>query len=233
MKKITRFLAFAAIAALPFAFTSCDDDDDYWYGPDGYWWSSYNGGAYGWNNGYYDGSRDDQTDQTVVEAQTLNGMWNGQMAYTTVEGNQSNTDYFNAQMTFVQNSPTSTKGVGTEYDYYLNQDGTVAKDTTLKFNWYIADNGDIYVKYGSGATFVMDISASQHGFLLDGDNGTFAGYMIGTNNNDLIQFNFSRVQSEAKANVTRAAGNTVSEVFGSRLVDRLGAASKMSLPKNR
>lgn len=233
MKKITRFLAFAAIAALPFAFTSCDDDDDYWYGPDGYWWSSYNGGAYGWNNGYYDGSRDDQTDQTVVEAQTLNGMWNGQIAYTTVEGNQSYTDYFNAQMTFVQNSPTSTKGVGTEYDYYLNQDGTVAKDTTLKFNWYIADNGDIYVKYGSGATFVMDISASQHGFLLDGDNGTFAGYMIGTNNDDLIQFNFSRVQSEAKANVTRAAGNTVSAVFGSKLVDRLGAASKMSLPKNR
>ena len=234
MKKITRFLAFAAIAALPFAFTSCDDDD-YWDGPgdDYYWWSNYDNGNYGWNNGYYNGNDEDQTDQIVIEAQTLNGMWRGQMAYTTVDGNQSKTDYFNAEMTFVQNSTNATKGVGTEYDHYLHDNGKVVNDQTLSFNWYIDDTGDIYVKYGSGATFVMDISASQHGFVLDGNNGTFAGYMIGTNNQDLIHFDFSRVSSQAKANMTRTAATTSTAFFGSNLVDRLGKASHMSLPKNR
>lgn len=29
MKKITRILTVLAVAALPFAFTSCDDDYDY------------------------------------------------------------------------------------------------------------------------------------------------------------------------------------------------------------
>ena len=79
----------------------------------------------------------------------------------------------------------------------------------------------------------MDISASQHGFVLDGNNGTFAGYMIGTNNQDLIHFDFSRVSSQAKANMTRTAATTSTAFFGSNLVDRLGKASHMSLPKNR
>ena len=74
MKKITRFLALAAVAALPFAFTSCDDDD-YWDGPrdDYYWWSNYDNGNYGWNNGYYNGNDEDRTDQMVIEAQMVAG----------------------------------------------------------------------------------------------------------------------------------------------------------------
>lgn len=79
----------------------------------------------------------------------------------------------------------------------------------------------------------MDISAKQHGFVLDGNNDAFAGYMIGTNNQDLIQFDFSRVSSQAKANMTRTAATTSTAFFGYNLVDRLGKASHMSLPKNR
>ncbi len=38
---------------------------------------------------------------------------------------------------------------------------------TLKFTWYIDNNGDIYIRYNdSGATYVMDVGAHQYGFLL-------------------------------------------------------------------
>lgn len=233
MRKITKFLALAAIAALPFAFTSCDDDD-YWYDDygDGPWWYRYDDGGYSWNDNDY--NRGDNNDQLTIvdEAQVLNGEWRGQMIYRSSD--QANPDQFNADMIFTQNSTKSTKGTGTEYDYYLNQDGSIAADTLLRFNWYIEDNGDIYVKYGSGATFVMDIDADTHGFTLDEDKGVFYGYMIGTNNNDLIQFDFNRVTSNAKANPTRALLDLTTTKFGSERAPRITSTpAVMSLPKNR
>ena len=230
MKKITRILTVLAVAALPFAFTSCDDDD-YWYGDSYPWWYNYHedGGRWGYDNDYNDDNNQGNT--LVDEAQVLNGEWNGTMAYT--NGNDGTTDQFYATMTFVQNNSNAIKGTGTEYDYYRNADGSVGNSQTLHFSWYIDNNGDIYVKYDSGSTFVMDMNASQHGFYLDEATGIFRGYMIGTNNSDLIQFDFTRQTSGAKGSKGLKAVSPKTTTFGADVVDRISLTGKMSLPGRR
>ena len=58
MKRFSSFLTLLVMAALPFTFTSCDDD---WY--DGYDW---------YDKPYYDA-----TENAIALAQTLNGTWTG------------------------------------------------------------------------------------------------------------------------------------------------------------
>lgn len=229
MKKITRILTVLAVAALPFAFTSCDDDYDYWYGDTYPWWYNYHEDGGRWD---YGDNNDDNPGNTLVdEAQVLNGEWNGTMAYT--NGNDGTTDQFYATMTFVQNNSNAIKGTGTEYDYYRNADGSVANSQTLHFTWYIDNNGDIYVKYDSGSTFVMDMNASQHGFYLDEARGVFQGYMIGTNNSDLIHFDFTRQTSGAKSSKGQKAVSPKTTTFGANVIDRISLTGKMSLPGRR
>lgn len=229
MKKITRILTVLAVAALPFAFTSCDDDYDYWYGDTYPWWYNYHEDGGRWD---YGDNNDDNPGNTLVdEAQVLNGEWNGTMVYT--NGNDGTTDQFYATMTFVQNNSNAIKGTGTEYDYYRNADGSVGNSQTLHFSWYIDNNGDIYVKYDSGSTFVMDMNASQHGFYLDEATGVFRGYMIGTNNSDLIQFDFTRQTSGAKGSKGLKAVSPKTTTFGADVVDRISLTGKMSLPGRR
>lgn len=228
MKKITRILTVLAVAALPFAFTSCDDDD-YWYGDTYPWWYNYHEDDGRWD---YGDNNDDNPGNTLVdEAQVLNGEWNGTMAYT--NGSDGTTNQFYATMTFVQNNSNAIKGTGTEYDYYRNDDGSVANSQTLHFTWYIDNNGDIYVKYDSGSTFVMDMNASQHGFYLDEATGVFRGYMIGTNNSDLIYFDFTRQTSGAKSSKGQKAVSPKTTTFGADVVDRISLTGKMSLPGRR
>lgn len=229
MKKITRILTVLAVAALPFAFTSCDDDYDYWYGDTYPWWYNYHEDDGRWD---YGDNNDDNPGNTLVdEAQVLNGEWNGTMAYT--NGSDGTTNQFYATMTFVQNNSNAIKGTGTEYDYYRNDDGSVGNSQTLHFSWYIDNNGDIYVKYDSGSTFVMDMNASQHGFYLDEATGIFRGYMIGTNNSDLIQFDFTRQTSGAKSSKGQKAVSPKTTTFGADVVDRISLTGKMSLPGRR
>lgn len=200
MKKIFTLIATAMLVASPAFFTSCDDDpwDDPWM--DAYNNANYNGGGYQDNNG-----------NTVLdEAEILNGEWDGTMTYT--NGDNGQRSQFYANMTFVQNNSNAIKGTGTEVDYTLDANGNVSDTQTLKFNWYIDENtGDIYIRYltGNGLTFVMDLSASQHGFRLDEANEAFYGYMIGTNNNDLIYIDLKRqTNNEAKAATRAAAGSS-------------------------
>jgi hypothetical protein len=229
MKKITSILTVLAVAALPFAFTSCDDDYDYWYGDTYPWWYNYHEDGGRWD---YGDNNDDNPGNTLVdEAQVLNGEWNGTMVYT--NGSNGTTDQFYATMTFVQNNSNAIKGTGTEYDYYRNADGSVGNSQTLHFSWYIDNNGDIYVKYDSGSTFVMDMNASQHGFYLDEATGIFRGYMIGTNNSDLIQFDFTRQTSGAKGSKGLKAVSPKTTTFGADVVDRISLTGKMSLPGRR
>ena len=65
---------------------------------------------------------------------------------------------------------------------------------TLTFSWYVDDpTGDIYIRYdGTGKTFVLDASSTQNGFYLDSDyfNGCMIG--VGTSNDDIIDFDFTR-----------------------------------------
>lgn len=237
MKKIMTFMAAAMLIAAPALFTSCDDDDpwDYpWYyedyGDDGPWWYSYDDGDWRWNNDYYNDNDYNAGNTIIDEAQVLNGQWNGQMVYT--NGDTGEKDQFYATMTFVQNSTNAIKGTGMEYDYYLNADGTVGDNQTLQFSWYITDNGDIYIRYASGTTFVLDLNASQHGFYLDEPTGVFQGYMVGSNNNDMIQFDFTRQTSNAKKS-TRATVSPAVTTFGTDNGLKIATAARMSLPKNR
>lgn len=228
MRKFKFMMAAALVFAAPMLFTSCDDDpwyDDGWRYDD-QWWSGYDDGGWNWNEnywdngGYYNGDDQGQGNTVLDEAEVLNGKWGGQMVYT--NGDTGEQSQFYANMTFARNDGNAIKGTGIEVDYTLNSNNEVDKQQTLEFNWYIDENtGDIYIHYltPSGSTFVMDISASQHGFeLVEGQY--FRGYMIGTNNRDMIYIDLDRVTNNEAKSGTRAAGwrsfgsNIIKEVKG-------------------
>ena len=222
MKKILTFVAAALLMAAPALFTSCDDDPWYWYGDDTPWWYGYDDGGYGWNDNYYDngGNNSDEGTDAYDEAEVLQGEWEGPMVYTNGDTGQKSSFY--ANMTFVRNNSNAIKGTGTEIDYTLDSNGKIDhQNDPLKFNWYIDEqSGDIYIKYtntDNKSTFVMDASAKQHGFQLDENSGTFGGYMLGTNNNDMIYIELKRVQNNSAKKLTRSTATTHT-FFGSTSV---------------
>jgi hypothetical protein len=222
MKKIFTFVAAALLMAAPALFTSCDDDPWYWYGDDTPWWYGYDDGGYGWNDNYYDngGNNSDEGTDAYDEAEVLQGEWEGPMVYTNGDTGQKSSFY--ANMTFVRNNSNAIKGTGTEIDYTLDSNGKIDhQNDPLKFNWYIDEqSGDIYIKYtntDNKSTFVMDASAKQHGFQLDENSGTFGGYMLGTNNNDMIYIELKRVQNNSAKKLTRSTATTHT-FFGSTSV---------------
>ena len=190
MKKFNRIWMWMAIAAASFSFTSCDDDD--------YWYDDYNHGGWGWNQGdWNNGSNGSQDDNLLSEAQTLIGDWRGSVMLSELaEDGQSRDNYsFNAEMTFYQtgNKVNTLCGDGIEQDY-IEETG---ETKTLKFTWYIDNNGDIYIRYNkSGFTYVMDLGSSQSGFYLGEEKGrdVFYGYMIGTGKakGDVMQIDLVR-----------------------------------------
>lgn len=200
------------VVAVPMTFTSCDDDP----------WDRYDG--WYWDDDYYDrgGYYNDDTDQgnTVLdEADVLCGEWDGTMIYT--NGDDGSQDRFYANMTFVRANSNAIKGTGTEVDYTLDEQGNEDSSQTLKFNWYINDKtGDIHIKYltTNQTTFVMDLNATQHGFNLTKDadgNGTFSGYMIGTNTKDMILIDLkSIVNNEAKKAGVSTRATAATRSFG-------------------
>jgi hypothetical protein len=220
MKKIFTLVAAALLVAAPALFTSCDDDP-YWYDDDEPWWYDYDDGGYGWNDNYYNNGGNDNDGSTAYdEAEVLQGEWDGTMVYTNGDNGQRSSFY--ANMTFVRNNSNAIKGTGTEIDYTLDSNGNIAEQNDpLKFNWYIDEQtGDIYIKYTNTqnqATYVMDASAKQHGFQLDENSGTFGGYMLGTNNNDMIYIELKRVQNNSAKKLTRSTATTHT-FFGSTSV---------------
>lgn len=220
MKKIFTYLAAAPIVAAPTLFTSCDDDP-YWYDDDEPWWYDYDDGGYGWNDNYYNnGGNDNDGSYAYNEAEVLQGEWDGTMVYTNGDNGQRSSFY--ANMTFVRNNSDAIKGTGTEIDYTLDSNGKIdQQNDPMKFNWYIDEqSGDIYIKYtntDNKSTFVMDASASQHGFSLNENAGTFSGYMLGTNNNDMIYIELKRVQNNSAKKLTRSTATTHT-FFGSTSV---------------
>lgn len=223
MKRLPMTLMALAVAVMPFLFASCDDDDwdddnpwdngFNWHNP---WWYSYDNGDYDWNS-YYDNDRNDNSeDQILAEAQALNGEWRGTMQYASAKDQQ--TSKFDCDMTFTQYSQNSVNGTGIEVD------AADSEPQTLQFKWYIDEkNGDIYIKYDSGSTFVMDAQANQKGFSLkEGDY--FDGYMLGTNTNDMAYIELDRVTE----NDTRAATNK-HRSFGSTslLKPKMNAVEKL------
>lgn len=188
MKKMKKLLMLMAVAVTSFTFTACDDDpwdDDYYWHDDYGWYDDYNHGGWGWDQGGWNqGAQGSQTPRLLEEAQTLVGDWYGnvQLSELASDGNSRNNYQFDANMIFYQdkNNSNSLSGNGIEIDYAT--DGSDDQQT-LKFSWYIDNNRDIYIKYASGATYVMDAKSSQYGFHLGPEQGkrydTFFGYMIG------------------------------------------------------
>jgi len=240
MRTFKTFIAAALLLAVPVVFSGCYsdpwDDNDPWYGTDVPWWYDYsNGNNYSWNDYNYNNNGHSSGQTVLDEAEVLAGEWDGTMVYT--NGDNGKKDRFNANMTFSRNSSNAIKGTGTEIDYLTDAQGNVTEQQQpLKFNWYIDERtGDIHVKYltQNGTAFVMDRSARTHGFFLDEQNGVFNGYMVGTNNPDMIQFDLRRVtNNNAKAAPFTKAAQKPVIVIGENIIEKVRGGS-WSLPTRR
>lgn len=239
MKKLTHMMAVAAMAALPFALTSCDDAP--WYdGPhdDWGWVDNYDG--WGWN-GNYDNQYDSNNNQLVKMAQTLCGEWDGTMQYSEVLSDGSRqTSEFRADMEFYQYGSTgnSLSGQGTEVDYVCDANGNVTDSQTLKFSWYIDEQtGNIYIRYkNSGTTFVLDQGSRTYSFHLGPEQGyqndTFYGYMIGTNTDDVIYIDLERVNTTSYAKAVGKTMTPTGSTFGTvQTRQSIIPAGQQKLPK--
>ena len=172
MKRLSTYLTLLVMAALPFTFTSCEED---WY--DGYDW---------YDKPYYDA-----TDHALDLAQTLSGTWEGTIIneYYNEDGEREQTRC-DADFTFVQYRSDAINGTGYETDY----DGQ-GNQQTLRFKWYVDyRTGNVYVEYTeSGYRFLLDANGNSKysGFSLD--NNYFDGVMEGVNNDEFIFFSLNRV----------------------------------------
>lgn len=189
MKKIYILLASAFGMMLPLLFTSCEVDHYYYDDP---WYYDYHNDRYNWRDrgSSSGGSKGSSLEEDLkAEAQYLRGHWSGLMKYSYTEDNGSRgIAEFNADMEFdlYPESENTLRGRGREIDTAGNE------SQELTYSWYIDENnGNIYIRYDdTGKTFVLDIQSKDRGFHLDKSN--FNGYMIGTNSDDVIQFDFQR-----------------------------------------
>ncbi len=166
--------------------------------------------SYNWNNNY----RQEENGQvnTLVEAQTLTGEWDGNMTveYTEDATQQRKSDSFKANMKFFQynSSANSLQGNGVEVDTDAQ-----GKTKTLSFSWKVLDNGNIEIKYSkSGTIFNLDINATKDGFHLGYDEtkgyDTFYGVARSTNTTDVMRFDLARqrpASAKAQNALTRAS----------------------------
>ena len=172
--------------------------------------------SYNWNNNY----RQEENGQvnTLVEAQTLTGEWDGNMTleYTDDTTHQRKRNSFRANMKFFQynSSTNSLQGNGVEVD--TDAQGNTK---TLAFSWKVLDNGNIEIKYTkTGTIFNLDINATNDGFHLGYDKtkgyDTFYGVARSTNTTDVMRFDLAR-QRPASAKAQNALTRASSKVsFG-------------------
>ena len=166
--------------------------------------------SYNWNNNY----RQEENGQvnTLVEAQTLTGEWDGNMTleYTDDTTHQRKRNSFRANMKFFQynSSANSLQGNGVEVD--TDAQGNTQ---TLAFSWRVLDNGNIEIKYSkTGTIFNLDINATNDGFHLGYDKtkgyDTFYGVARSTNTTDVMRFDLARqrpASAKAQNALTRAS----------------------------
>ena len=166
--------------------------------------------SYNWNNNY----RQEENGQvnTLVEAQTLTGEWDGNMTleYTDDTTHQRKRNSFRANMKFFQyNSSTdSRQGNGVEVD--TDAQGNTQ---TLAFSWKVLDNGNIEIKYTkTGTIFILDANAANDGFHLGYESAkgydTFYGTARSTNTTDVMRFDLARqrpASAKAQNALTRAS----------------------------
>lgn len=192
MKKLIKITMLLAVVATTMIYASCDSGNDNWY-DDTY------------NNQNTNNSGNDNT--LNILANTLRGHWEGKMLYEyTVNGIRKQAT-FDAQMEFDQYDATSISGRGVEVDI----SGTETQE--LKFSWFIdSKTGDIYVTYDdSKKQYVITFSSSDIQSYLD--TKSFHGTMKGVNNDEYLDFDFSRytyakgyTPTFTRATMTRSMG---------------------------
>ena len=193
MKRLSTYLTLLVMAALPFTFTSCEED---WY--DGYDW---------YDKPYYDA-----TDYALDLAQTLSGTWEGTIIneYYNEDGEREQTKC-DADFTFVQYRSDAINGTGYETDY----DGQ-GNQQTLRFKWYVDyRTGNVNIEYvSSGYRFLLDAKGNSKysGFSLD--NNYFDGVMEGVNNDEYVFFDCERVTKALAPNKNNST-TTSTRSFGS------------------
>lgn len=181
-----------AVVATTMMYASCDSGHDNWY-DDNY------------SNQNTNNSDNDNT--LNILANTLRGHWEGKMLYEYTDNGIRKQATFDAQMEFDQYDATSISGRGVEVDI----SGTETQE--LKFSWYIdSKTGDIYVTYDdSKKQYVITFSSSDIQSYLD--TKSFHGTMKGVNNDEYLDFDFSRytyakgyTPTFTRATMTRSMG---------------------------
>lgn len=192
MKKLIKITMLLAVVATTMMYASCDSGHDNWY-DDTY------------NNQNTNNSDNDNTFNIL--ANTLRGHWEGKMLYEYTENGIRKQATFDAQMEFDQYDATSISGRGVEVDI----SGTETQE--LKFSWYIdSKTGDIYVTYdASKKLYIITFSSSDIQSYLD--TKSFHGTMKGVNNDEYLDFDFSRytyakgyTPTFTRATMTRSMG---------------------------
>lgn len=192
MKKLIKIMMLLAVVATTMMYASCDSGHDNWY-DDNY------------SNQNTNNSDNDNT--LNILANTLRGHWEGKMLYEYTENGIRKQATFDAQMEFDQYDATSISGRGVEVDI----SGTETQE--LKFSWYIdSKTGDIYVTYdASKKLYVITFSSSDIQSYLD--TKSFHGTMKGVNNDEYLDFDFSRytyakgyTPTFTRATMTRSMG---------------------------
>ena len=192
MKKLIKITMLLAVVATTMMYASCDSGHDNWY-DDNY------------SNQNTNNSDNDNT--LNILANTLRGHWEGKMLYEYTDNGIRKQATFDAQMEFDQYDATSISGRGVEVDI----SGTETQE--LKFSWYIdSKTGDIYVTYDdSKKQYVITFSSSDIQSYLD--TKSFHGTMKGVNNDEYLDFDFSRytyakgyTPTFTRATMTRSMG---------------------------
>lgn len=195
MKKLIKIMMLLAVVATTMMYASCDSGHDNWY-DDNY------------SNQNTNNSDNDNT--LNILANTLRGHWEGKMLYEYTENGIRKQATFDAQMEFDQYDATSISGRGVEVDI----SGTETQE--LKFSWYIdSKTGDIYVTYdASKKLYVITFSSSDIQSYLD--TKSFHGTMKGVNNDEYLDFDFSRytyakgyTPTFTRATMTRSMGMVI------------------------
>lgn len=205
IRKLSQLLALMALLAVPFALTSCDDDD--WY------YDDY------WNGGYPDDSGN-EADQMVA---VLSGQWQGDMVYTytneqALPGEENRvSERYAVEMTFYRSEDAKDRYAGQGVEVDRNEQGDTQ---ALNFTWWIdTRTGDIYIKYTASKTiFRMDAASTNHGYHLGWETSrnayTFFGYLVGQSNDDEIYIDLERIETPRKAQATMLTPLPATKAFG-------------------
>ncbi len=174
MKKQFTYLAMAALMAMPFMFTSCDEyhywHDEPWYDEPGYGYDDH--GGHGQDN--------DELD-LVLMAQYLHANWVGDLTASYTENGVRHNDKFYMEMSFDQENSQATYGRGQEVSYKNNE-----FYKTRTFSWSLDNKGNIDLKYDDG----VQMRIYYDDLLLS--TNMFTGVITGINIEETDEFSFTK-----------------------------------------